>query len=164
VGSLMALGEIIDTVAFLSALGAGLVAGIFFAFSSFVMKALGRLPRDQGIRAMQLINVTVLNPWFFSAFFGTALGATVLTVFGFLHWGNPGAGSLMAGGLLYLAGCIFVTIALNVPLNNALAEIDPLSADGARVWEEYLSRWTAWNHIRTLMSFVSAALVTMALV
>ena len=81
----MALGEIIDTVALLSALGAGLVAGIFFAFSSFVMKALGRLPRDQGIRAMQSINVTVLNPWLFSAFFGTVFGATILTVFGCLH-------------------------------------------------------------------------------
>ena len=159
----MALSEIIDTVALLSALGAGLVAGIFFAFSSFVMKALGRLPRDQGIRAMQSINVTVLNPWFFSAFFGTALGAGILTVFGSLHWGSPGAGSLVAGGLLYLVGCIFVTIACNVPLNNALAEVDPLNADGNTDWEEYLSRWTAWNHIRTLMSFASAALMTMAL-
>lgn len=71
----MVSGEVIDTVAFLSALGAGLVAGIFFAFSGFVMKALACLPSGQGIRAMQLINVTVLNPWFFSAFFGTALGA-----------------------------------------------------------------------------------------
>ena len=159
----MALGEIIDTVALLSALGAGLVAGIFFAFSSFVMKALGRLPRDQGIRAMQSINVTVLNPWLFSAFFGTAFGATILTVFGCLHWGNPGAGSLVAGGLLYLVGCIFVTIAFNMPLNNALAEVDPLIPGGEKFWEEYLSRWTAWNHIRTLMSFASAALMTMAL-
>ena len=36
-----------------SALGCGLIAGAFFAFSSFVMKALGRLPPPQGIAAMQ---------------------------------------------------------------------------------------------------------------
>jgi uncharacterized membrane protein len=160
----MEVREVIDAVAFLSALGAGLVAGIFFAFSSFVMKALSRLPSDQGIAAMQLVNVTVLNPWFFSAFFGTALGAAVVTVFGCLHLGAPGAGNLISSGLIYLVGCIFVTIACNVPLNNALAKVDPLSADGAEVWEKYLSRWSAWNHFRTLMSFVSAGLMTMALV
>ena len=34
---------------FAAAIGCGLVAGIFFAFSSFVMAALGRLPSDHGI-------------------------------------------------------------------------------------------------------------------
>ena len=66
----------------------------------------------------------------------------------------------MAGGLLYLVGCIFVTFAFNVPLNNALAKVDPLSAEGADVWEKYRSRWTAWNHVRTFMSFVSATVMT----
>ena len=146
-----------------TALGAALVAGIFFAFSSFVMKALERLPQDQGIAAMQSVNVTVLNPWFFSAFFGTALGAAVLTGFGCLHWGTSGAGNLIAGGLLYLIGCIFVTIAFNVPLNNALAKVDPRSADGADLWKSYLSRWTAWNHFRTIMSLASAGLMIMSL-
>ena len=53
------------------AVGAGLVASIFFAFSTFVMKALNRLPPAQGIAAMQFINVTVINPLFMTAFFGT---------------------------------------------------------------------------------------------
>jgi uncharacterized membrane protein len=39
-----------------AALGCGLVAGVFFAFSTFVMKALARLPAEQGIAAMQAIN------------------------------------------------------------------------------------------------------------
>jgi len=55
-----------------SALGCGLIAGVFFAFSTFVMKALAGLPTAQGIAAMQSVNVAVLNGWFFSAFFGTA--------------------------------------------------------------------------------------------
>jgi len=46
----------------LSALGSGLIAGAFFAFSTFVMGALGRLPAAHGIAAMQSINVVVINP------------------------------------------------------------------------------------------------------
>jgi uncharacterized membrane protein len=38
-----------------TALGCGLNAGVFFAFSSFVMKALARLQPAQGIVAMQSI-------------------------------------------------------------------------------------------------------------
>ena len=57
----------------LAALGSGLVAGIFFAFSAFVMSALGRVAAQCGIAAMQSINVTVLNPLFFTVFFGTAV-------------------------------------------------------------------------------------------
>ena len=56
---------------FAAALGAGLVAGIFFAFSTFVMGALGRLPQAAGISAMQSINVVVINPVFLSVFMGT---------------------------------------------------------------------------------------------
>src|SRR4029453_8846365 len=55
---------------FVVALGSGLVAGIFFAFSNFVMKALARVPAAQGIAAMKSINVVVLNKWFFAVFLG----------------------------------------------------------------------------------------------
>jgi len=45
-----------------AALGCGLMAGVFFAFSSFVMNALARLTPGEGIAAMQSINVAVINP------------------------------------------------------------------------------------------------------
>jgi hypothetical protein len=51
---------------FVAAVGSGIVAGIFFAFSSFVMAALERIPPVQGIAAMNSINVTVINPSFMS--------------------------------------------------------------------------------------------------
>jgi uncharacterized membrane protein len=53
---------------FVAALGSRLVAGIFFAFSNFVMKALARVPPAQGVAAMQSIDVVVLNRWFFAGF------------------------------------------------------------------------------------------------
>ena len=95
----------VNTLILLCALGSGVVAGIFFAFSTFVMKALGRLAPEQGISAMQAINVTVINPWFFGAFFGTAVGSIVLAIFAYLNWGTSGALYLVAGGVLCVRAC-----------------------------------------------------------
>ncbi len=138
-----------ENLILLAAIGSGLVAGIFFAFSTFVMSALGRLAPEQGIVAMQTINITVINPWFLGVFMGTALGSVVLAVAGFLNWGEAGALYLVLGGVLYFVGCFLVTVVFNVPLNNALAEVDPASEEGASVWTGYLSTWTMWNHVRT---------------
>ena len=123
---------------FLSALGAGLVAGIFFAFSAFIMSALGRLPPAGGISAMQSINVVVLNPLFFAVFFGTAAASLALAIAALIGWFNASATYLLAGSLLYLVGTILVTIVFNVPLNNRLASVTPGSSEGAAVWTRYL--------------------------
>jgi uncharacterized membrane protein len=64
----------------ISALGCGLMAGFFFAFSACVMNALARLPAAQGITAMQSINVTVINPLFGLAFFGTAAACAACSI------------------------------------------------------------------------------------
>ncbi len=138
-------------------LGCGLVAGIFFTFSTFVMRALGRLPAKEGIAAMQAINVTVLNPWFFAAFFGTAVACLVLAVLALTGWNGAHAVYLITGSALYLVGTILVTIAFNVPLNGRLAKVDPESADGAALWTHYLVRWNSWNHVRTAASLAAAA-------
>jgi uncharacterized membrane protein len=143
----------------LAALGSGLIAGVFFAFSVFVMKALARLLAPQGIAATQSINVVVLNPWFFAAFFGTAALCLVLAIAAAFAWSEPGAIELLTGGLLYLLGSILVTVRANVPLNQALAVAQPESAEAAALWTRYLARWTAWNHVRTAASLTAAAFV-----
>ncbi len=155
--------ELMDILTFAAVLGSGLVAGIFFAFSTFVMRALGQLPQNQGIAAMKAINVTVLNPWFFLAFFGT--GAVCLPV-AFLALGSAAGAHrvyLLAGCALYLLGCLLVTVAFNVPLNNRLASADPDSSSAKEPWTNYLSRWTLWNHVRTAASLAAAGLFAMAL-
>ena len=150
-------------LAFVSALGCGLIAGVFFTFSNFVMKSLARLPPAHGIAAMQAINVDVLNRWFFAAFFGTALCCLVLAASSFFRWEEPDAIYLLAGGLLYLIGTILVTIIFNVPLNDALAAVDPMTADASRFWTTYVKSWTAWNHVRTVAALAAAASFTIAL-
>ena len=127
------------------------------------MKALARVPPAHGIAAMQSINVTVLNGWFFAVFFGTAVCCLALAITSFIRWEKPGAGYLLIGSLLCLIGTILVTIACNVPLNDALAALDPSSADAGRVWANYLKSWTAWNHVRTIAALVAALSFTIAL-
>jgi uncharacterized membrane protein len=80
-----------------AALGCGLMAGVFFAFSTFVMPALARLQPSQGIAAMQSINITAINPLFMIALFGTAFACLVLAVSVLLKWQQSGAVSLLVG-------------------------------------------------------------------
>lgn len=146
-----------------SALGCGLAAGVFFAFSVFVMPALDRLPPAQGIAAMQSINVAAITPLFMLALFGTAATCVLLGVSSLLRWHEPGARYLLVGSILYLVGTIIVTIAFNVPRNDALAAIAPDSADGASLWASYVTSWTAWNHVRMIAALAAAASFTIAL-
>jgi uncharacterized membrane protein len=139
-----------------TALSAGLVAGVFFAFSTFVMAALGRLPAHEGIRAMQEINVTVINPWFMTALFGTAPASIAAAIAALADWDGSYGGYLIAAAVLYVVGCVFVTMVFNVPRNNELAALEPTSAEAPRVWERYLSEWTAWNTVRMLASLAAS--------
>jgi uncharacterized membrane protein len=135
-----------------SALGSGLVAGTFFAFSTFVMAAFARLPPPQGIAAMQSINIAVISPWFMMVFLGMVLLSVGLVVSAYWRWSKEGTGFLLAGAVLYLLS-FEITIAFNVPLNDALAAVDPASAQAATMWTDYVSRWTTWN---TLLADLSA--------
>src|SRR4249919_1668060 len=116
-------GPLLFTLNLVTALGCGLVAGVFFAFSTFVMSALARLPAEEGIAAMQSVNVVVLRSWFMAAFLGTAVACFLALVCSLLWWHEPGAAYLFSGGVLYLVGTLLVTIVFNVPRNEALAAV-----------------------------------------
>jgi uncharacterized membrane protein len=146
-----------------TALGCGLIGGVFFAFSAFVMAGLGRLPPAQGIAAMQSINVTAVTPLFMLALFGTAAACLFLVIWSVPRWNQPGVPYLLVGSVLYLIGAILVTIVFNVPRNDALAGAKPDSPEAAQLWATYLTTWIAWNHVRTLASLAAAAAITLSL-
>lgn len=146
-----------------SALGCGLVAGVFFAFSTFVMNALARLQPKEGMTAMQSINITAINPLFMGIFVGTAVTCIFIAGASLLNWYPSKSAYLLIGSLFYLVGAFGVTILFNVPLNEALAIADPDSANGASLWANYLANWTVWNHVRTISAILASAAITIAL-
>jgi uncharacterized membrane protein len=151
---------VLIAAAFCATLGCGLMAGVFLAFSSFVMSALARLPAPQGIVAMQSINIRAVTPVFMTAFFGTAVACLVLSAAALLSPAAPGDGYLLIGSLFYVAGTFLVTVVFNVPRNNRLAAVDPNTDAAARLWRDYLRSWTAWNHVRTTGALAAASLLT----
>ncbi|WP_067271429.1 anthrone oxygenase family protein [Streptomyces jeddahensis] len=150
-------------LALLGALACGLVAGVFVAFSTFVMKALAALPAPQGIAAMNAINVTAVGPAFMVLFIGAAGLCAVVAVVTFVLWPDEGRIELLLGCVLYLVGSFGVTVAANVPRNEALAKLDPEAPESAEYWRRYVDEWSMWNHIRSVASLAATASFVLAL-
>ena len=157
------MDQLIPVVGTIALLGSALVGGIFFAFSSFIMKALADVPSAEGIGAMQSINVVVINPSFLGMFFGTAVLSLVAGGLALAGWGHPSASFFLGGALLYLVGTILVTLLGNVPLNNQLAAMSATDPAARDVWEHYVVRWTMWNHVRTAAAMVAALMYILGL-
>ena len=158
------MGRTIYLLTALAALGAAIMGGAFYAFSSFVMSGLDRATPSQAVGAMNGLNVTAVRAPFMIPFMGTALLAVALVVTGLVRWGRPVSLPLILGGALYLAGCFVLTIAYHVPRNDALALVDPASAEAAAKWATYYREWTRMNHVRTVASLAAAAAFVWALV
>jgi len=146
----------LQSSAFGLAVAAGLTGGMTLAFSNFIMRAFDRLDASAAVRAMQEINLTVMNPLFMLVFTGTgfiALGVFVakyVTVERLDPW-------LLAGTLIYLFGVCAVTAGGNVPLNDALAKVTGETMT-ATTWRDFASPWLTYNHLRT----VAAAAASLA--
>jgi uncharacterized membrane protein len=155
---------LLDTVILaIAATGAALVGGIFYAFSTFVMAALARLPIEQGAAAMQSINVTVLNPLFFAVFFGTGLIALIALCSASGPWGAYGTLLRATAAALYIVGTLGVTIFFNVPLSGQLPRTELTDTGLPALWAHYLDVWTWWNHVRTIAAIMAAALFAAAI-
>lgn len=152
----------LPVVALLGVVGCGLTAGLFFVFSNTIMPALGLRPPADGAAVMQQINRTIQNPLFLVLFMGTGLVCLLLAV-GAPFSGRAGAAWIVIGAVLYLVGSIGLTFVVNVPMNNRLDAADPTSAEGGRIWADYLSRWTAWNRVRALACVAATAALTIGL-
>lgn len=155
--------QIETAVLLLTAVGSGLVGGVFFAFSAFVMRALVDLPAGTGIAAMQRINVVVLGPWFLGLFVGTALLGLACIGLAVSAPGTMRSWLQLGAGLVYTLGAFGVTVAVNVPRNAHLARLAPESPAAQAYWPDYVREWLAWNHLRTLTSGAAAMFAAAAL-
>ncbi|WP_112609451.1 DUF1772 domain-containing protein [Rhizobium sp. WW22] len=147
----------------IAALSSGLLAGVYFAFSTFIMQAFARLPVDQGIAAMQSINTTIVRSPFIVLFLLTAALSIFIAVMAILYWRGGTSVLMLAGAALYIVASFLSTMVFNVPLNDALDKVNGHSAESVQLWSTYISDWTRWNHVRTVASLLAACAFVKAL-
>ena len=141
-----------------------LVAGVFLAFSDFVMRSLALTSGKGGIEAMQVINREVFRWVFMALFLDLAPLSLLIAVYGAVIIGQGPGTMMMLAGMMYFIGCFGVTVCLNVPMNQALARMELSSDTTHDYWlQTYVPRWTYWNSVRTIASAASAALLLYAL-
>lgn len=132
-----------------TALVMALVAGVFMAFSDFVMRALRAATPEAGIEAMQQINRKVYGSVFVVGLIGLAPMSLGLAGYAVMGISGPAANWIMAGGLVYFTGTFLVTMLGNVPMNKRLDPMIMSAPDTRDYWQVYARDWTRWNHLRT---------------
>ncbi len=155
---------IVSAFVWFSLVSAGIMAGIYFTFSVFAMRAFAELGDEAGARAMQSINRVILKSAFLPLFFLSTVACGALVVLGLLGYAGPDASAIIAGGAVYVIGMFGVTVAGNVPMNDRLDVADAASEEGKAVWREYLTRWTRLNHVRTVACIVALVLFGLGVV
>ncbi|MCK8676510.1 anthrone oxygenase family protein [Streptomyces lichenis] len=145
----------------LAVVATGLYAGFMLIFLTGVMPAFARLDDDQFVTAMRRVNEFVPRPVFLAVFAGAV-------VFPALALAIPVEGRSAGQTWLLIAASVgavanhLVTIAGNVPLNNALAAASGSPSGPARAAFE--SRWNSLHRIRTLLITAAFALLVAAAV
>jgi uncharacterized membrane protein len=146
-----------------AAIGAGVAAGVYLAFSTFIMPGLRRTAPSQAISAFNGINKAApASPLLMLVLFGTGVACVLLLISGFLHRGEPAATWQLVGAALYLISVI-VTIAYHIPHNDQFMKVDPSAAGAGDTWSHFYSGWMAWNHVRTLTSVGGTVSLVLAL-
>lgn len=148
----------------LSLLSIGAIFGFFYAWVCSTMWGLDAVDSRVAIAAMQAMNASVRNVVFFPAFFLTPLILAATAFIAKRQKRNRTAALLAAGAVLYFAGAFGVTAMVNVPMNEALAQVTvPTDIEAARrLWHDYSPQWQFWNTLRTIASGVSLILTGLA--
>ena len=158
------LDSLITIPIYIASLSAGLMAGIYFAFSAFIMRSFDQLGAAQAADAMNTINEVILRSWFMTLFFGSTLLYASLAGFALFDTDLAGRWWLFAAGLIYVVGMFLCTALFNVPLNNRLAAAGDDDSVKVETWKHYFVYWTRWNHLRTVCSLVTVAISVQYLV
>lgn len=152
-------------LALLSLILAAALFGFFYAWVCSTMWGLDAADPRVAIEAMQAMNASVRNAVFAPAFFGTSVLLLITTLC--LRMAEQPAASLWFGIATLLVAFLGVvlTMVINVPMNEALAEVSvPDDIDAAReIWMDYSPRWQFWNQMRTLATGVAVLCIGIGL-
>jgi uncharacterized membrane protein len=154
-----------NVILLVTAIVTGLMAGLFYNWTTAITLGLGQLSDREYLTAFQAINRSIQNPLFFMAFFGAALMLPICT---YIHYKQPVTMTfyyLLGATVLYLGGVMVVTILGNIPLNNGLDKFDLQNASLSDIAQQrriFENPWNILNTIRTVSSFLSLVLVLLA--
>jgi len=151
------MSDPVFALTFLTALGCALAAGVFYAFSSFVMAGLDLTPPPTAVAAMQGINVAAVRPPLMLALFGTAPLCLAVAVVAVIDLDGAASWFGLAGAVTYLVGTVGVTMLCNVPLNERIDKVDADGPAAAEEWRRYYGPWCGWNHVRTVAGLAATA-------
>ncbi|WP_262852621.1 anthrone oxygenase family protein [Mumia quercus] len=147
---------------YVALVGAGVMSGVYVAFSVMVMPSLDRRPPTEAVGFMQETNRFAVRPGFQLAFSGTAVVSLVAALLAVLE-GGDGRWWTVAAALAYLASVV-LTGTFHVPRNNALDRVDASTVPAAgNAWASYARPWTQANHLRALMCVASVVAYAVAL-
>lgn len=154
----MKKNDIVDITAIGST---GLLAGLYFAYSTSVIPAFTHLSDQSYVDAFQRINVAIENPVFFLVF----TAAPVALIWSAIsHYRKKDMLPALAAGI-FIVGSLGVTMMGNVPLNDKLAETDLATATAQQISaarDAFEGPWNGLHAVRTVASVVSFALALYA--
>lgn len=152
-------GTLINILVATSAVCAGVSGGVYFAFSAIIMPALHSLPAKEAVPAMQRFNKKAVQLPFMAVFFGGAATSAAVIATELLSAAAqpPDALRLVGAGLSLVA--FGITVVRNVPLNNALARLDPDLIDPTKDWQSIERPWRDANVARAAVSIAAAFLL-----
>ncbi|WP_440958230.1 DUF1772 domain-containing protein [Oceanicaulis sp. LC35] len=136
----------------------GLGAGVFLAFSDFIMRGLRLAENGAGPAAMISINRVIYRSLFLTGFMVTTPVAATLAVWAPHGVSDEVRGLFGAGAGVYGVLVFGLTAARNVPLNKQL----DASGGEASVWGRYQRVWTLWNHVRSVGAILAFGLFVLA--
>lgn len=148
----------------LAASACWLAAGVFGAFSDFLMRSFAAMQVEAGIAAMQSINRVIYRSAFVVALMGLVPVSAAVAIAGLVYWNADGSAFAAIGAMIYLLGVMGTTGMGNIPMNERLDGLDAGSAEAADYWQVYLRRWTRLNHVRSLSCTAAAVCLSCAVV
>jgi uncharacterized membrane protein len=138
-----------------TAMTTALIGGLFYAYSCSVNPGLGRLNDVQYMAAMQSINRAIINPLFMMSFMGTLLLLPICTWLNYSSSPSDRFYLLLAATVIYVVGTFGVTVAGNVPLNDALDKVNLQSGSLEYIREQRLLFEEPWNKLHRVRSIAS---------
>lgn len=131
---------------------AGLQAGTYYVWACGVMPGLARTDDHTFVTALSQVNQAIVNPVFMLTFLGAPILAAAAAV-----TSTPAARPWLIAGLALTVATVAVTVAGNVPLNDALGKAASTGTDLAAARAAFESAWVRWNVLRTLSSTAALA-------